>query len=131
MRVLVLGAGTIGTTIAAMLAQSGDYWVTLADSNPECLKRISRDDIERRVVDVGQAEALREALAGQGAVVSALPFFLNTRLAEAARESGAGWRPASSASSPGAWSGASSGSAPSVSGSGRCRATRPTRSNTI
>src|ERR687885_51702 len=89
MRVLVLGAGTIGTTIAAMLAQSGDYWVTLADSNPECLKRVSRDDIERRVVDVGQAEALREALAGQGAVVSALPFFLNSRLAEAARASGA------------------------------------------
>ena len=33
MRVLVIGAGRCGTAIAAMLAASGDYAITLADSD--------------------------------------------------------------------------------------------------
>ena len=84
MRVLVLGAGTIGATIAGMLAGSG-YEVTLADSSPEALRRVRRDDISSRVLDVGDRTALEAALANQEAVVSALPFFLNIGIAEAAR----------------------------------------------
>jgi saccharopine dehydrogenase (NAD+, L-lysine-forming) len=85
MRVLVLGAGTIGATIAGMLAGTDSYAVTLADARPEALERIRRNDISLRALDVEDRAALETALAKQDAVVSALPFFLNTGIAEAAR----------------------------------------------
>jgi saccharopine dehydrogenase-like NADP-dependent oxidoreductase len=90
MRVLILGGGTIGSTIAAMLAGSGDYRVTVADRDAGALARVGRRrGIERRAVDVTDPAALRTAAEGHDAVVSALPYFLNPAVAEAAKAAGA------------------------------------------
>ena len=70
-RVAVIGAGNIGSTIARMLADSGDYIVTLADCAPAAP---SRDPRIRRVrLDVADTQALAATLAGQFAVLSAAP----------------------------------------------------------
>lgn len=42
--VIVIGAGKIGSTIATMLAATGDYQITLADRSSEILGRLDRDE---------------------------------------------------------------------------------------
>ena len=84
--VLVLGAGKIGVTVAENLAAMGDYKVTVADSDARALA--VRGGANGRVLDVADAGALGEALAGMDYVVSALPFYLNPALAKAARDRG-------------------------------------------
>jgi saccharopine dehydrogenase-like NADP-dependent oxidoreductase len=85
-RIIVLGAGKIGIAVARMLQDAGSYDVTLADS----VASAERDaaGIARLRLDVADAAALRSALAGHDAVVSALPFFLDVAVAEAARAVG-------------------------------------------
>ena len=39
-RVIVLGAGKIGTSVAKLLAESGDYRVTLVDAEQQALDRL-------------------------------------------------------------------------------------------
>lgn len=87
-RVVVLGAGKVGVTIAALLAESGGYVVTLADSNPVALTQRTPDGVEAVVVDVTDPFALRSLLSGQHAVAAALPFFLDVQVAKAARAEG-------------------------------------------
>ncbi|MEE8515065.1 MAG: saccharopine dehydrogenase NADP-binding domain-containing protein [Alphaproteobacteria bacterium] len=87
-KILVLGAGQIGTAIAAMLAGSGDYDVTLGDSDSDALKRDLPEDVKPLVVDTEDARALEAALKGCDAVVSACPYFLNVAIAEAAAQDG-------------------------------------------
>jgi saccharopine dehydrogenase-like NADP-dependent oxidoreductase len=84
-RVLVLGAGKIGVAVAGMLAGSGDYAVTLADADGAALDTRRPPGVAGAVVDVTDGNALAAALAGVDAVVAALPFFLDLRVAEAAR----------------------------------------------
>lgn len=84
-RILVLGAGKIGVAVAQMLNASGDYAVTIADSVvvPDSHRRaLLLDHIKLDVTDKG---ALRTQLEGCDAVVSALPYYLNVGVAEAAR----------------------------------------------
>jgi saccharopine dehydrogenase-like NADP-dependent oxidoreductase len=89
MRVIVFGAGTIGATIAEMLAATGEYQVTVADREAAALARLGLKRLDRRPVDVADRAALAAAARGHDAVVSALPFFLNPAVAEAARMAGA------------------------------------------
>jgi saccharopine dehydrogenase-like NADP-dependent oxidoreductase len=86
-RVIVIGAGNIGATIAGMLADSGDYAVTLADCAPAAPTRHPR--IRRLRLDVADAPALAAAVAGHFAVVSAAPYHLTATIAAAARAAGA------------------------------------------
>jgi saccharopine dehydrogenase-like NADP-dependent oxidoreductase len=87
--VVIAGAGHIGSTIAAMLARTGDYAVVLADRCAESLARLPRRrGVETRVLDVADPEALRHALAGAFAVISAAPYHLTVAIAAAAREAG-------------------------------------------
>lgn len=82
---LVLGAGKIGRAAAEMLAGTGDYRVTLADSHkPEEGHR----EITRLHLDVTDDKALAGALKGRDGVISALPYFLDLRIARFAREAG-------------------------------------------
>ncbi len=83
--VLVLGAGKIGVTVAEILARSGDYQVTLADVTNDALTARGPADVKRQVIDVTDAAALKESLAGIDVVISALPFFLNPAVATAAK----------------------------------------------
>ena len=87
-KVLVLGAGQIGTAIAALLVGSGDYDVTLGDSDEAALKRDLPQDVKPLVVDIEDAKALASALKASDVVVSACPYYLNVPIAEAAAEAG-------------------------------------------
>ena len=85
-RVAVIGAGNIGSTVAKMLADSGDYIVTLADCTPAAPSRDPR--IRRVMLDVADTEPLAAVLAGQFAVLSAAPYHLTATIAAAAKAAG-------------------------------------------
>ncbi len=86
---LVVGAGKIGSVIADLLAHTGDYAVTLADRSADALAEPGLDArVAKLVLDIGDPAALRAALHGRFAVVSAAPFHLTVAVAEAARDAG-------------------------------------------
>ncbi len=87
-KVLVIGAGQIGMTIAAMLAEAGDFAVTLADGDAEALKRGLPQGVTATVANVEDHAGLDAALAGQDVVFSACPYYLSLPIAEAAKEAG-------------------------------------------
>jgi saccharopine dehydrogenase-like NADP-dependent oxidoreductase len=87
--IVVAGAGKIGATIAEILAETGDYHVTVVDRSQAQLDALglSRGVATRRI-DIGEAGALDAVLAGKFAVLSAAPFHLTTKIAEAAAAAG-------------------------------------------
>jgi len=88
--IVVIGAGKIGSTIAELLATSGDYAVTLIDRDQDALDRLDiAGDVGRLALDINSGKALSDALAGSYAVLSAAPFHLTTRIAAAAFAAGA------------------------------------------
>ncbi|WP_332777209.1 saccharopine dehydrogenase family protein [Polaromonas sp.] len=88
-KIMVVGAGKIGSTIAAMLGGTGDYEVTLVDAAAAALARVKKGPrVLTRQLDVREPGALRAALQGQFAVLSAAPFHLTTQIAEAAVAAG-------------------------------------------
>ncbi len=88
MRLVVLGAGKIGAAIVELFASSGDYQVTVADKDRALLDAAARDGVRCEQIDLADGAALRRLLKGSEAVVSALPFYLNTTVAEASRDAG-------------------------------------------
>ena len=83
--IALVGAGNIGSTVAALLGAAGDYRVTVLDASPAALARIQTGPRVRvQTLDAADPTALRAALAGQFAVLSAAPFYLTTAVAEAA-----------------------------------------------
>lgn len=87
--ILIIGAGNIGTTIAAMLMQSGDYKITLADYDHEHLSRINVSyAIEKLPLDVHNQLALHQELDKHFAVLSAAPFHVTSTIARAAVKAG-------------------------------------------
>jgi saccharopine dehydrogenase-like NADP-dependent oxidoreductase len=88
--VVVIGAGHIGSTIAAFLSAVGDYRVTVADQSAQALAVLGvQERVEHRVVDVTDGPALRALLKGKFAVLSAAPYHLTYHVAEAAKAAGA------------------------------------------
>jgi saccharopine dehydrogenase-like NADP-dependent oxidoreductase len=88
-QVVVIGAGKIGGAIASMLAQSGDYAVLVTDRSAEQLEKIERHPaVSTAVVDIADREGLLACLGGKFAVLSAAPFSLTGRIAEAANKAG-------------------------------------------
>jgi saccharopine dehydrogenase-like NADP-dependent oxidoreductase len=91
-RVLLLGAGKIGRMIARLLADTGDYAVTVGDVSSAALERIeSRLGVPTRQVDVESPADLAAALSDCDTVISALSFYHNPRVAEAALAAGASY----------------------------------------
>jgi len=86
--ILVIGAGKIGSTIADMLHDSGDYAVTVADNSAAALKSVATPGIKTVQLDFADAVALQAALKGHYAVLSAAPFHLTGHVAKAARLTG-------------------------------------------
>jgi saccharopine dehydrogenase-like NADP-dependent oxidoreductase len=87
--VVVVGAGQIGSTIAALLARTGDFGVVLADRSAHRLAQLGRRrGVEHLTLDVADEAALRAALDGRYAVISAAPYQLTVAIARAAREAG-------------------------------------------
>ena len=89
MKIVIVGAGKIGATIADMLAGTGDYRVTVVDRSQAQLDALEVGaNIATRQLDIGQDGALESVLAGKFAVLSAAPFHLTTKIAEAAAKTG-------------------------------------------
>jgi len=70
--ITVLGAGKIGFAIALLLKQSGDYRVRVVDRDAKALKRVAALGCE--TVELDDTVTTKEAIAGQYAVLNALPF---------------------------------------------------------
>lgn len=84
-KILLIGAGKIGSTIAAMLDAAKDFSVTVADASPAALAAIKTGPrVQVKTLDITDTAALSAALKGQFAVMSALPFHLTAGIAAAA-----------------------------------------------
>lgn len=83
MKICILGAGKVGTTIGAML-ESCDFCeaVFFADSRASgAPAHLSKAGFES--FDIADARRLKAFIAGKDAVVSAAPFYLNSEIAKA------------------------------------------------
>src|SRR5690606_29450831 len=82
-------AGNIGSTIASMLAEAGDYAILVCDRDASRFGSVqSHRAIRTQALDITDAAALRSVLEGSFAVLSAAPFHLTTAIAEAAAATG-------------------------------------------
>jgi saccharopine dehydrogenase-like NADP-dependent oxidoreductase len=88
MRIVLLGAGHIGQTIARLLADSGDYDVTVLDRSRAALDKLGRERTTTQCAETDDAAVLLAALRGQDAVINALPYYLATLVATQARQAG-------------------------------------------
>lgn len=90
-KVLLLGAGKIGSLIATLLAGSEDYFVHIGDIDPEPLKRLdaelSPSHARTAVFDVLDKAATERYLSEHelNAVISGLPYYCNPTVAALAR----------------------------------------------
>ena len=88
-KIIVVGAGNIGSTIASMLAEAGDYEIVVCDRDATRFDSVQdHPAITTRAVDITDPSALQDVLAGSFAVLSAAPFHLTTKIAEAAARAG-------------------------------------------
>ena len=88
-RILLLGAGKIGSAIALFLSNTGDYDVLVADADEASLKRVREAaKVKTVVLSASDPAALLDAMKGRQAVVSALSFALNPGVAQAALDAG-------------------------------------------
>ena len=91
-RVLLVGAGKIGGTIAAFLARVGDYDVLVADADEASLKRVAEvAGVETIKLNADDPAALHRAASGRNVIVSATSFALNPAIAAVALGSGASY----------------------------------------
>jgi saccharopine dehydrogenase-like NADP-dependent oxidoreductase len=91
-RVLLLGAGKIGRMIARFLVDTGDYDVVVGDADRAALDRIAaRIGVKTVQVNVESTPELTNAFAGRETVLSALSYYHNPRVAEAALAAGASY----------------------------------------
>jgi saccharopine dehydrogenase-like NADP-dependent oxidoreductase len=88
-QVMVVGAGKIGSTVVALLSATGDYAVTVVDASTAHVAGVQGlPHVSPLVLDIGDGAALQAALKGHFAVLSAAPYHLTTRIAEAAAAAG-------------------------------------------
>lgn len=85
-KVLILGAGKIGGAIVDLLHGSGGYDISIADSDATFLRQAAGARAKTHEIDVSDSAALAKIAAGQDAVLSALPFFLNPGVARTCAE---------------------------------------------
>jgi saccharopine dehydrogenase-like NADP-dependent oxidoreductase len=88
MKIILLGAGHIGWAIAALLHDSGDYQVTVADRDAAALARVAQLGVATEVVDSSDLVVLTRLLSRFDAVVNALPYQMAITAARAARAAG-------------------------------------------
>jgi saccharopine dehydrogenase-like NADP-dependent oxidoreductase len=94
-KVLILGAGKIGSLISGLLAESGDYEVHVGDVNGDVARSVVEahglPNMRAYAVDAREGGALSAHLRNHpvDAVVSSLPYYCNVAVAAAAKASGA------------------------------------------
>jgi saccharopine dehydrogenase-like NADP-dependent oxidoreductase len=93
-KVLILGAGKIGSLISGLAAESGSYDVHLADVSGEAAKAVVEahrlPHLHAHKLDASDATALDAHLKKHpvDAVISGLPYYCNVAVATAARRAG-------------------------------------------
>ncbi len=88
-RIAIVGAGKIGQMIADMLGHCGDYQVAVIDKSAEQLQRLNATTpVECLAIDVNDPNAVAATLRGRFAVLSAAPFQVTGKIAEAAALAG-------------------------------------------
>ena len=91
-KIMIAGAGKIGSMIACLLADTHDYTVHLVDmdfSGPDVARVLSvMPTIKTVTLDVTDQVALQAYIKQHSitAVISSLPYFLNTHIARAAKQ---------------------------------------------
>jgi saccharopine dehydrogenase-like NADP-dependent oxidoreductase len=91
-KVLLLGAGKIGSMIARFLSAGRDYAVLVGDDDPAALERIGdQANLETTLVNADDPRQLASVLAGRELVISALSYAHNTTVAQAALAAGASY----------------------------------------
>jgi saccharopine dehydrogenase-like NADP-dependent oxidoreductase len=91
-KVLILGAGKIGALISGLLAESGDYDVTLGDVDAAAAEGVVKahgaPNLRAVALDANDAPALERHFATHRphAVISSLPYYCNPAVARAARK---------------------------------------------
>ncbi|HUQ11487.1 MAG TPA: saccharopine dehydrogenase C-terminal domain-containing protein [Steroidobacteraceae bacterium] len=94
-KVLILGAGKIGALISGLLAESGEYDVTLGDVDAaqaeSVVKAHGNPNLRAVALDAGDAKALENhfGVHKPHAVISSLPYYCNPGVAKAARKGNA------------------------------------------
>ncbi len=88
-QILLLGAGKIGSLIACLLSETGDYDLHVGDSDQEAIRQIdvlSCTDLEVHSLDAMKRGELEAFFASHkvDAVVSCLPYYCNVPVAETA-----------------------------------------------
>jgi len=92
--ILLLGAGKIGSLIACLLSEAGEYEVHVADSNRDLVRHIReecpRTEFAIHNLDAADRVALSHFLESHSveAVISALPYYCNSLVAEMAMRFG-------------------------------------------
>jgi saccharopine dehydrogenase-like NADP-dependent oxidoreductase len=94
-KVLILGAGKIGALISGLLAESGDYEVTLGDVEASAAEAVVKAHGSRGLravaLDASDPKALDHhfGINKPQAVISSLPYYCNPAVAKAARKGNA------------------------------------------
>ena len=88
MRVVLMGAGHIGQTIATLLSDTSDFKVKVVDRSVQALHPLAHLSIETALIDTSDADALRASLKGCDVVINALPYHLATMAAHQALHAG-------------------------------------------
>jgi saccharopine dehydrogenase-like NADP-dependent oxidoreductase len=88
-RILMLGAGKVGSLIACLLSETGDYRLFVGDSDNEAVRRVEESGFSNLTVhsiDAMNRTALEQFLESQelDAVISCLPYYCNFTVAEMA-----------------------------------------------
>jgi lysine 6-dehydrogenase len=89
MKIIVLGAGLVGGPMAADLASGKDFEITVADLNPEALRRLAGIPGVRTVErDLSDPESVRVLVAPYDLVLSAVPGHMGFQTLRALIEAG-------------------------------------------
>lgn len=74
MKIAVLGAGLVGSTIAEDLSLEKDYQITVYDLNADNLRKVKgRASVEVSQADLSKAEIVRQSVRGADLAVTAVP----------------------------------------------------------
>jgi len=89
MKIIILGAGLVGSPIAIDLSKDRDLQVSVADINDHALQRL-RDNypVETIHLDLGRPEHVTRLVTGYDMVINAVPGFMGFRTLKAIIEAG-------------------------------------------
>jgi saccharopine dehydrogenase-like NADP-dependent oxidoreductase len=91
-KVLLLGAGKIGSAIAKLLAHCGDYDVLVGDLDQATLDRLAKNaPVQIAQLDVADPAALHRVAQGRQTIISACSFAVNPGIARTAMAVGASY----------------------------------------